>query len=945
MSSNFISQNNKRIDFEKLIKKFQIEDIHTFKIYLINIWNELSIRYNNKYKGIGKAIFAKYYKLPGIILHRLFNAFDREKKQYLSQGDFIKSMMLLFLGNFFELSSFVFNIYDYNRDGKISKDDIRIVLSYIPVNSNKFKKNKPENINDFEKIIEIQEELHNKLDKIFKKNQLIDENEFIKIVENENSDIFLYLLMVLYEKRPFNQKTLQIFSELRNSPKITFLKEKKFKTLIISPSKDTIFKAGKDIDESLNKYSSLNYIKILTEKFEKISNDKINKTNYKKNTFNINVKKINLSDSVILKNKKKIKESNSNVKKINSQNNSEKNLLFHSEKFITELNYFKLSDNNDDINLDPSIQFLSPTNENEKNNPKIFNNLNISSIPQLSDNDSFSDSSSEFSYNIESNENEKDIANCSGFMYKILHETKLKKLWFNLYFNDLFFYHSKNNKKFVGMLNLSGMFIKEMPQINFLNYKFYTFKLISSEKSRMFYIEDKNEYINWITNIKKAIGYKDLNNIYEIQENLEKGKYGLIKKGINKITKQEVVISTFSKKYMLPSDLEQINTQIEILRIVKHPNIATLYDVYENEDFIYLISEYYSGSDLFNYFEKKKFHLKEKQVVRIVQQLCSLIYFLNEYGIVHRDLKLENILMTNDTDEADIKILDFFSAIFLGPSYYKNEIISSISYCCPEILLNKHWDKKVDIWSLGVITYFLLSGYLPYEDDDNNEKNVAKQIINLPVLYPENLWKDISSTAKDFVDSCLQKDPQKRINIKQAIEHPWIQMSCETPLSRCQCKIKNKKCKIPGGLIFKLYSYPFASYLKLGNQDVQKNYIKIDEETNSNNNTKSDFIRIRVRKKTNSVKINPNYNIYSWINEDSIKKNSKTFFKDSFRNEKILNNGANAQKNSLFFNNDNNTHKIDNNNENNESFENKINFIDLKNENSSFEDENIINND
>ena len=150
---------------------------------------------------------------------------------------------------------------------------------------------------------------------------------------------------------------------------------------------------------------------------------------------------------------------------------------------------------------------------------------------------------------------------------------------------------------------------------------------------------------------------------------------------------------------MLPSDLEQINTQIEILKIVKHPNIGTLYDVYENEDFIYLISKYYSGSDLFNYFEKRNF----------------------KYGIVHRDLKLENILMTNDSDEADIKIFDFFSAIFLGPSYYKNEIISSISYCCPEILLNKHWDKKVDIWSLGIITYFLLSGYLPYEDDDNNE--------------------------------------------------------------------------------------------------------------------------------------------------------------------------------------------------------------------------------
>jgi len=86
MSINLGTINNKRFDFEKLIKKYQIEDIHTFKLYLINIWNELTIRNNNEYKGIGKVIFSKYYKLPGIILHRLFNAFDYEKKQYLSSS-------------------------------------------------------------------------------------------------------------------------------------------------------------------------------------------------------------------------------------------------------------------------------------------------------------------------------------------------------------------------------------------------------------------------------------------------------------------------------------------------------------------------------------------------------------------------------------------------------------------------------------------------------------------------------------------------------------------------------------------------------------------------------------------------------------------------------------------------------------------------------------------
>jgi serine/threonine protein kinase len=123
---------------------------------------------------------------------------------------------------------------------------------------------------------------------------------------------------------------------------------------------------------------------------------------------------------------------------------------------------------------------------------------------------------------------------------------------------------------------------------------------------------------------------------------------------------------------MSQSDFEQITNQIQILKIAKHPNIGKLIDVYETTDFIYLISEYYPGLDLFDYFEKRNFQLKEKNVARIIQQLCSVIYFLGEYGIIHRDLKLENILMTNETDNADIKILDFFSAVFISPKYYQN---------------------------------------------------------------------------------------------------------------------------------------------------------------------------------------------------------------------------------------------------------------------------------
>jgi serine/threonine protein kinase len=406
------------------------------------------------------------------------------------------------------------------------------------------------------------------------------------------------------------------------------------------------------------------------------------------------------------------------------------------------------------------------------------------------------------------------------------------------------------------MLNLTGVYIKEMPQVHFMTYNFYCFKLISPYKSRLFYVENKEDYDGWIINLKKVINYSDINEIYSFSDKLEKGKFGPIKKGFNKKTKKQVVISLFAKKYMSQSDFEQITNQIQILKIAKHPNIGKLIDVYETTDFIYLISEYYPGLDLFDYFEKRNFQLKEKNVARIIQQLCSVIYFLGEYGIIHRDLKLENILMTNETDNADIKILDFFSAVFISPKYYQNEIIGSISYASPEILENKPWDQKTDLWSLGIITYFLLTGFLPFEDENNDERNVARKIIKLPVSYPENIWKNISYIAKDFVENLLQKNPENRMNIKQCLEHPWIQTNCETPLSSFGCKIRrNKKKKfktIPGGVIFKMYSSPSVKYMSLGNQDEQKKFLIFN-----NNNNKGNRIKIinKHRKKIGSVKI------------------------------------------------------------------------------------------
>ena len=846
--------NSEKLKFEPLIKKYQIDDPHTLKIYLTNIWHEL-ILWNkkedkDKYQGISKASLAKYYKLPGIILDRFFYCLDKKKNKSILLKDFLKGMITLFTGNFDELVSLIFKIYDYNRDGLIDKEDIRIVLSYIPVNeTNFFKTNK---LNEFETIIKSQEELHNKIDEILDKNQKINKSEFFKIIEDKNSDIFLYLLLLLYEHRPFTKKTIKIFKDLRKSPNSSPINESKDynknysnkeNIKIISPSKITVFninKTKRSSNHSSKLLDNLNFNSLLSLEMSKENDEKIFDENLK------NFKNCNYSDN--LYNFCEFDLSLNYYDKKNSSFNQTNTM--NIKKSSKKIDYLKFPLNSDS-DIDNSILKNELPENNFDSKEKVFNN-SLSSIDKFSEieNNSFISSDSD------SENEENEIINFSGYMYKIINETKLKKLWFHLYNKDLFYHHSKNNKSNVGMLNLTGVYIKEMPQVHFMTYNFYCFKLISPYKSRLFYVENKEDYDGWIINLKKVINYSDINEIYSFSDKLEKGKFGPIKKGFNKKTKKQVVISLFAKKYMSQSDFEQITNQIQILKIAKHPNIGKLIDVYETTDFIYLISEYYPGLDLFDYFEKRNFQLKEKNVARIIQQLCSVIYFLGEYGIIHRDLKLENILMTNETDNADIKILDFFSAVFISPKYYQNEIIGSISYASPEILENKPWDQKTDLWSLGIITYFLLTGFLPFEDENNDERNVARKIIKLPVSYPENIWKNISYIAKDFVENLLQKNPENRMNIKQCLEHPWIQTNCETPLSSFGCKIRrNKKKKfktIPGGVIFKMYSFPSVKYMSLGNQDEQKKFLIFN-----NNNNKGNRIKIinKHRKKIGSVKI------------------------------------------------------------------------------------------
>ena len=170
-----MSDTIEKIDLNDITNEYEVKNVEAFSQYLKQVWKDLSSRSKGEKEGIDKITFQKYYELPGLIYERLFSVFDSSGNGYLSLNDFIYNMLTLFSSNFEKLIEFILKFYDFDKDGKITKEDIRVVLSYVPIYKKtqdsgglKFEKD------NFEDRLQSQKELHMKLDEIFnEKNQWI----------------------------------------------------------------------------------------------------------------------------------------------------------------------------------------------------------------------------------------------------------------------------------------------------------------------------------------------------------------------------------------------------------------------------------------------------------------------------------------------------------------------------------------------------------------------------------------------------------------------------------------------------------------------------------------------------------------------------------------------------------------------------------------------------
>ncbi|XP_055343274.1 maternal embryonic leucine zipper kinase-like [Paramacrobiotus metropolitanus] len=257
-----------------------------------------------------------------------------------------------------------------------------------------------------------------------------------------------------------------------------------------------------------------------------------------------------------------------------------------------------------------------------------------------------------------------------------------------------------------------------------------------------------------------------LTGLYELHETLGTGGFGKVKLAKHLVTGENVAIKIINKA-VLKDEYFRVIREIEILKMVDHRRICQLYQVIDTPEKLYLVMEYCTNGELFDFIMTNS-RLTEDKARKYFRQVVSAVAYMHSKGIAHRDLKPENLMLDANYD---IKVIDFGLAAKPkgGMSALLETSCGSPSYVAPELIANKPYlGDKADVWSLGILLYALLAGTLPFMDDNVNKlfEKIQRGKFNMPA----NLSRD----SQILIRAMLQVEPANRISISSIVNHPWI---------------------------------------------------------------------------------------------------------------------------------------------------------------------------
>jgi serine/threonine protein kinase len=763
--------NHTFIDFKLIRDSIKFSDSSLFQLYLKDVFEDLSKR--DEGKGISKLAFDDYLKIPVFIAEKLFMSMDKDSDGFLSEKEFLSGMQRLFLGDFKDTVQAIFDILDFDKDGCITRADVKVLCSYLPVKSANSEEMQIQYKHQMKSLEELEEIVINTFgnkptkkysdvsvsnslvksptrsqDKESKISSLTFEN-FLHVIQNRISDTYLNLLCFLYQNKPFSIEKVNGYmnhksNKLSQVPKkglsinVKEIKESKENiNLMPSPKKTSVFHSTHTYMETIN----------------------LQKT--------IREKDINRSSLSPQKNHSKSPQKNSSGSqspKSPQLKRQESKPMNSSISSVIRMTNSKIKTSSENLPLDGLLE----TSKNLYNSP-----TNYLKQPK----ESISD------FNLQDNlktMDEEDTAVVQNAYYEdyiyLMEKDKFKKYYMVLIGKEITLYVDEKKDDKVVFHNLSGCFLNDTEDFLMKDKtKYFQFSIVFSKiMTKYFYTIKPEAKSSWIDNLKIAIGYFNFLHYYELQNDIDEGRFGKVKLGVHKSTGEKVAIKIIKKDILNEVESQLIRTEIDLMKLFRHVNIVRLLDHFENETYIYIVMEYLSGGNISRYLERMNDSLTEKQAAKIIYSVAQGIKYMNSFGIIHRDIKPENIMFTNPEENAAIKIIDFGLTKTLSPNETLNEGMGTISYCAPEVVLRKPYNKEIDVWSLGVLLYLLLSGCLPFDDPSSDEEVIAKKVVYLDHSFPDQFFSKRSKESIKLIDSCLNKEPEKRITIEDFLKNEWF---------------------------------------------------------------------------------------------------------------------------------------------------------------------------
>ncbi|XP_072299642.1 serine/threonine-protein kinase BRSK2 isoform X2 [Eucyclogobius newberryi] len=259
---------------------------------------------------------------------------------------------------------------------------------------------------------------------------------------------------------------------------------------------------------------------------------------------------------------------------------------------------------------------------------------------------------------------------------------------------------------------------------------------------------------------------------YRLEKTLGKGQTGLVKLGVHCITGQKVAIKIVNREKLSESVLMKVEREIAILKLIEHPHVLKLHDVYENNKYLYLVLEHVSGGELFDYLVKKG-RLTPKEARKFFRQIISALDFCHSHSICHRDLKPENLLLD---EKNNIRIADFgMASLQVGDSLLETSC-GSPHYACPEVIRGEKYDgRRADVWSCGVILFALLVGALPFDHDNLRQllEKVKSGVFHMPHFIPPD--------CQSLLKGMIEVNADKRLTLEAIQKHAWYMSGHHEP--------------------------------------------------------------------------------------------------------------------------------------------------------------------